>query len=96
MERQLELMDKSGKTLKINVPDVKIMYPVAELIKSLPDDNAFGCAAKYNAHQKHLEDLHWSLNSNVLLDIQDHITGFPSSRTDTDQITHNMSGPTTK
>ena len=44
------------------------------MIKYLPDDNAFGCAAKYCARLKHLEDLYWSLNENVLPDIQDHGT----------------------
>ena len=45
------------------------MYPVNELIKFLPEDKAFGHAAKYHAYLKYLEDLHWSLNSNALPDI---------------------------
>ena len=32
MEWQLELMDESGKIHKVNVQDVKITYPVDELI----------------------------------------------------------------
>ena len=41
MRRQLELMDESGKTHKVNVQDVKITYPVDESIKCLSDDKAF-------------------------------------------------------
>ena len=95
MKRQLKLMDESGKTHKVNVQDIKITYPVEELIKCLPDDKTFGCAAKYHAHPKHLEDLHLSLNSNALPDIQDPNTGYPCSTTNIDQISHNMSVPAT-
>ena len=38
-----------------------------------------------------MEDQHWSLNQNVLLDFQDHNTRSPSSTIDIDQTTHNMS-----
>ena len=50
MGRQLELTDESGNICKINIQDVKIKYPVNELIKCLPDDKAFGHAAKYCAY----------------------------------------------
>ena len=40
MERQLELMDESSKTQKVNVQDVKIMYQVKELLKHLPGKKA--------------------------------------------------------
>ena len=53
MGRQLELMNESGKTHKLNVQDVKIMYPGDKLIKYLPDDKVFGCAAKYWVYVKH-------------------------------------------
>ena len=55
MGRQLELMDESGKTHKANVQVVKIMFPVNELIKCLPNDKAFGHDAKYHTHPIHLE-----------------------------------------
>ena len=67
--RQLELRDKNSQIHKVNVQAVKITYTVNELIKSLPDDKAFRGTAKYHAHPKQIEDLHWSLNSNVIPDI---------------------------
>ena len=45
---QLELLDKSGKTL--NVQDVKILYPIDELIKCLSYKKAFRSVARYYAH----------------------------------------------
>ena len=36
---QLEFMDKSGRT---NVQDIKITYPINELVKHLPDETAIG------------------------------------------------------
>ena len=38
-------------------------------MKCLPDEKAFGHAAKYHAHPKHQDHLYWLLNSNVLPDI---------------------------
>ena len=38
MGRHLELIDESQKTWKVNVQDIKITYPVDELIKCLPDE----------------------------------------------------------
>ena len=93
--RQLKLVNESGKTPQVNAQDVKIMCWVAELIKCLPDKKAFGHAAKYCGHLKHIEDLHWSFNSNVLPDIQDHNTRPLSSTTNNDQNNH-MSSPATK
>ena len=90
MGRQLELIDESGKIHKVNVQDVKVTYPFNELIKCLPDNKAFGCAATYHAHPKHIGPA-WSLNSNVLPDTQDWNAGSSSSTTNNDQITHNMS-----
>ena len=58
----LQLTDENNKSHKLHVKDVKNRYPVNGLIKYLPDGKAFGHAAKYDAHPKHLEDLHWSLN----------------------------------
>ena len=40
-------MEKGGKTCKVNVQHVKIMYLVDELIKYVPDDVTFVCVAKY-------------------------------------------------
>ena len=37
MGKQLELAGKCGKTQEVNVQDVKITYPVDEMIKCLPD-----------------------------------------------------------
>ena len=62
-------MDNMGKTNKVNFQDVTITFPFDELIKCLLDDKALGCTAKHLAHPKHLEDMHWSLNSNVFPDI---------------------------
>ena len=67
--RQLEIINESGKTPKINVQDLKIMYPVDELIKCLPNDKASGCTVNYCAHTKHIGALHWSLTPNVSPDI---------------------------
>ena len=69
------------------------MYLFNALVKYLPDDKDFGCVAKYCAHLKHLC---WSLNQNVLADIQDHNTGSPSPATDIDQSTCIMWGATTR
>ena len=91
MGRQLELIDESTKTGKVNAQDVKPTYPADELIKCLPDEKAFWSAAKYCAHPKNIEDLCWSLNPNVLPDSQDYNTGSPSLTVNNDQITHSMS-----
>ena len=72
------------------------MYPVHELITCLPNDKAFGHTAKYHAHLKQLEDLHWSLNQNALPDIRDHNTMPHRSSTGIDQITCNDSDLTGK
>ena len=44
MGTQLELLGESGKTHKVNVQVVIIMYLVDELVKCLPDDKVFGHA----------------------------------------------------
>ena len=59
----------SGNTHKVNVQDVRIMYPVNKLIKCLPDDNFFGYAAKYHAHLYYIENHVLVVNPNVLPDI---------------------------
>ena len=51
---------------------------------------------KYCAYSKLVKDLQWSLNQNVLPDIQDCLIGSPFSTLNNDQITSNMSDPTTK
>ena len=66
LERQSELIDESSKTQKVNLQDVKIMYPLYEVIKCVPDAKAFGHAARYHVHTKLMSDLGWSLNPNVL------------------------------
>ena len=38
---QLELVDEGGKVCKVNFQDVKITWPVNELIRYLPDMNTF-------------------------------------------------------
>ena len=62
-------MDESGKACKVNVQDVKPLYPVNELINCLPDITAFGCATKYVAHPKLMKDFHWKLNPPRLPDM---------------------------
>ena len=42
---------------------------IYEFIKNLLNDKAFGCAAGYHAHMKHIKDLHWSSNQNIIPDI---------------------------
>ena len=61
---------------KVSVQDVKMTYLGHRLIMCLPDDNTFGYAARYYTNMKHIEDLHWLLNSNVLYNIWDHSMGF--------------------
>ena len=39
-----QLEDGHGRTYKVNVQNVKAMYPINELIECLPDENTFGCA----------------------------------------------------
>ena len=67
--RQLESMDNSGKTRKVNEQDVKIIYPVDNLIRCLLDDKVFGSSNKYSAHPKCIEGQDLSFNQNVLHDI---------------------------
>ena len=55
MNDGMTLIDGFGKTWKVNVRDVKIMFLVDELIRCLPDDKAFGLASRYHAHLKHVE-----------------------------------------
>ena len=52
----------NGKSQRFNVQDVKITYPVDELMNCISDEKAFGCEAKYYACPKLMEDLQWSLN----------------------------------
>ena len=35
------------------------------MIECLPDEKAFGHAAKYHVHPKHLEEVCWSLNKKI-------------------------------
>ena len=42
MGRQSELIDGSGKTQKVNVQDIKIMYLVDGLMQHLPDKKILG------------------------------------------------------
>ena len=66
-------MEDDGKIHKLNMQDVNISYLVNELIRHLPNETAFGCTTKYQAHPKLMKALHWSLSSKVLLDIKDSI-----------------------
>ena len=74
---QWELMDKSGKIHKVNVQDVKVTYPVNELIKYLHDETAFRCTTKYRAHPKLVEDICYFLELNILPDLKDNLVGSP-------------------
>ena len=47
IERQLKLIDESGRTWKDNVQDEKVTYQVDEMIKYLCNDKAFWNVAKY-------------------------------------------------
>ena len=58
--------DGSGEICKVNVPDIKVIYPFYECIKCLFDEIDFGNATKYRAHTKLIEELHWSLNQKTL------------------------------
>ena len=66
MGQQMELADVGDKSCKVNVQHIKITYPGDELINCLPDEKAFGHVTKYYVHPKLVEDLHWSLNPNIL------------------------------
>ena len=90
------IFDDSGKTHEDNVQDARITYPLNELIKWLPDEKAFWCVARYCVHLKHLEDLHLSLNKNILPDIWDHNTRSPSSATVIEQANCNTYDLTNK
>ena len=68
MGRKSELMDQCNKTHKANVQDVKITYPIDELITCLTDEKALWHVAKYQGHMTLTNDLHWSLNPNMLPD----------------------------
>ena len=57
MGRHLELKDMTVKNQRINVQDVKNMYLVAEFIKCLTDEKAFGHAVKCHAHPKLMNEL---------------------------------------
>ena len=78
---------------KANVKDVKIIYPVNELIKCLHDDKCSEHASKCCVHLNHLEDLFWVIIGEVLPVFQDHNVGSSRSTSDIDQIAHNMSSP---
>ena len=53
-------------------------------------------AGKHHAHPRHVNNLHWALNPNVLPDIWDYNSGSPSSTVNNDQIAYNMSDLATK
>ena len=63
------------RLIKVNIQDVNIMYVVDELIKYLPDEKTFGCAARYHAHLKHHKDMHWSLMKMYYLIFKTKISG---------------------
>ena len=67
------------------------MYLVDELKNVYLMEKLFGQGARYCTHPKHIKDLCWSLNPNVLLVIQEHNIGFSGLTLNNDQITHNMS-----
>ena len=69
--QQLGLTDVSGRTHKVNVQSIKAMDPVDELIECLPEENVFGCATKYRAKHKLIEDFNWSSNPKVLPYVKD-------------------------
>ena len=50
----------------------------------------FGHVNKYHSHPKHIEDLCWSFNTNILPYIVNHNTGSPNSKANNDQVSHNM------
>ena len=64
-----------------------------ELIKCLPNEKAFGCAVKCCAHPKHMKDLYWLFNPNLLPNTWDLNTGSLSLTINNDQVTSNMSDP---
>ena len=55
-------------TLKVNVPDAKVTYPVNELVNYLLDETGFGHVFKYRTLPKLKEEIKWSLNPKILLD----------------------------
>ena len=76
---------------KVNVQDVKIIYPIEDLLKCLPDKNSFRPLLNILHTQKLVEDLHWFLNPNILPNIKDHHVGSPCSTHTNDQNTYSMS-----
>ena len=64
---------KSGKIHDISIPDTKFSYPAEELVRYLPDVTRFGCASKYKAHPKLMEDLKWSFNSKVFPNLKGNL-----------------------
>ena len=71
--RQLELRSPDGKIRTSNIRDVKPQYPVDDILKHLPDHQAFGRQTKYVAHPNLLQDLGWDLNLEVLPKFTSHI-----------------------
>ena len=74
---QLELIEESGKICMVNFQDIKVTYPVGELImiKRVPDEKAFVHTAKYQAHPQLMEDSNLSLNLKILPDLRDNTVG---------------------
>ena len=64
----MELADENGSIHKVNIEDVKITYPIDELMTCLTDEKALWHVAKYQGHMTLTNDLHWSLDPNMLLD----------------------------
>ncbi len=70
LDRQVELVSPDGRKRTANIQDNVYQYPATEVIRALPEAEAFGRAAKFVYHPDNIPNLHWSLTNRLWGDRQ--------------------------
>ena len=64
-DRQVEIMSAKGVKRNVNIKDIHYQYPAEQLIRQLPEEQAFGRAAKFVYHPANVSNLHWTLTADL-------------------------------
>jgi hypothetical protein len=59
--RQVEIVDTRGKTKIVHITDLRFVYPCDRIIRNLPDEQAFGRAARHVYTPQAMTDLQWTI-----------------------------------
>jgi hypothetical protein len=79
--RQVEVVDTHGKTKTVHISDLHFVYPCDRVVRNLPDESAFGRAARHVFTPTNITDLKWEVTPEKVPKIVISPPGEPPSRT---------------